>query len=205
MAKAKLESLKVGTRFKYGSKSAVVLDKMDDGVLCIVVGENYRAVFDKESSSNFAKSTLYHELHTAYLGQWLNEGADLHDFVEMKVDLKTNDGTGGYGICEVLFAPMTSIQYEKYKELIPSADDWEWTVTPSNSHRVQYIKSDGSLGNGNAYCSYNVRPLFKLKSDTEVEIGEVPENMTLEDAVQKLIDEYGVKEVLRVVSQINIW
>ena len=75
MAKAKLESLKVGTRFKYGSKSAVVLDKMDDGVLCIVVGENYRAVFDKESSSNFAKSTLYHELHE-YRKQLVNSYLD---------------------------------------------------------------------------------------------------------------------------------
>lgn len=123
----------------------------------------------------------------------------------MKVDLKTNDGTDGYGICEVLFAPITSIQYEIYKELIPSCEDWEWTATPSSSHRVQYIRSDGSFGNGNAYSSYNVRPLFKLKSDTKVEVEEEPENMTLEDAVQKLIDEYGVKEVLRVVSQINIW
>lgn len=96
-----------------------------------------------------------------------------------------------------MFAPITSIQHEKYKELIPSADDC-WTVLQSSSHRVQYIKSDASLRNGNVYCSYNVRPLFKLKSDTEVEIGEVPENMTLEDAVKKLIDGYGVKEVLRV-------
>lgn len=176
----KIKELNQGDKFEYGAKSAIVLDKMDDGVLCMVVDEKYKAAFDKANCNNFANSTLMTELHNDYLNQWINAGASLDDFVIMEVDLTADDGLDDYGSCECCLAPRTCDQHRKYRKLIPKYNGWEWTATPysvkSNGHAysVRYVGSDGSLyGSGfSAYHSGGVRPLFKLRFDTEVEIDD---------------------------------
>ena len=210
MTKCAIKNLNPGDRFGYGMKSAIVLDKMDNGVLCMVVDENYQCRFDKNRSNNFAESTLRTELNAHYMRQWIDEGANSRDFVEMEVDLTADDGIDDYGTCTCFFAPRTCDQHRKYRKLIPNCDDWEWTATPfstkSNDYScyVRVVDAGGSFSNGTACAAYWVRPLFKLKPDTEVEVDVTNgvEESSLMDVMRKLVNEHGFPEVMETLAKV---
>lgn len=214
--KIKVKELNPGDRFGYGMKSAIVLDKMDDGVLCMVVDENYQSEFDRNNNNNFAESTLRRELDSDYAQQWLNEGANFRDFEAMEVDLTADDGLDDYGTCTCFFAPRTCDQHRKYRKLIPNCDNWEWTATPwstksnGDACAVRCVCADGSLNDGIAYIMSLVRPLFKLKPDTEVEV-EIskykyyPEkSYSLVESMKSLINQYGTADVLETFTKILV-
>ena len=210
MTKCEIKNLNPGDRFGYGMKSAIVLDKMDDGILCMVVDEIYQCEFDKGNNNNFAASTLKTKLNTSYLEQWIDEGANIDDFVEMEVDLTADDGLDDYGTCKCYLAPRTCDQHRKHRKLIPNCDDWEWTVTPysvkSNgySFAVRIVYADGSLSYNYTYSTYWVRPLFKLKPDTEVEVDTTNgvEECCLVDTMRKLVDEHGFPVVMETLAKV---
>lgn len=214
--KIKVKELNPGDRFGYGMKSAIVLDKMDDGVLCMVVDENYQSEFDRNNSNNFAESTLRTELNVHYMRQWIDEGANANDFVEMEVDLTADDGLDDYGTCTCFFAPRTCDQHRKYRKLIPNCDNWEWTATPfstkSNdySYDVRHVYADGGLGDYYAYYTSWVRPLFKLKPDAEVEVEiskykyYTEKGCLLDESIKSLINQYGTADFLETFSNILV-
>ena len=210
MTKCEIKNLNPGDRFGYGMKSAIVLDKMDDGILCMVVDEIYQCEFDKDNNNDFASSTLKTKLNTSYLEQWIDEGANIDDFVEMEVDLTADDGLDDYGTCKCYLAPRTCDQHRKYRKLIPNCDDWEWTVTPYSvkskgySFAVRIVYADGSLSYNYTYSTYWVRPLFKLKPDTEVEIDTTNgvEECCLVDTMRKLVDEHGFPVVMETLAKV---
>ena len=210
MTKCAIKNLNPGDRFGYGMKSAIVLDKMDDGVLCMVVDENYKREFDENKSNNFVDSTLRTELNAHYMRQWIDEGANTNDFVVMEVDLTADDGLDDYGTCKCYLAPRTCDQHRKYRKLIPNCDDWEWTVTPwstksnSDSSAVRDVYTSGELGSSLAYCVSWVRPLFKLKPDTEVEVDVTNgvEESSLMDVMRKLVDEHGFPTVMETLAKV---
>lgn len=218
--KIKVKELNPGDRFGYGMKSAIVLDKMDDGVLCMVVDENYQCRFDKNESNNFAESTLRTELNVHYMRQWIDEGANPRDFVEMEVDLTADDGLDDYGTCKCYLAPRTCDQYRKYRKLIPKCDDLEFTATPwsaksnGDSRGVRIVDVSGRLLSYYVYNAYRVRPLFKLKPDVEVEV-EIskykyypeyyPEkSCSLDESIKSLINQYGTADFLETFSKILV-
>ena len=212
MTKCAIKNLNPGDRFGYGMKSAIVLDKMDDGVLCMVVDENYQCRFDEKKRNNFAESTLRTELNSRYMRQWIDAGADANGFVVMEVDLTADDGLDDYGTCKCYLAPRTCDQHRKYRKLISICDSWEWTATPystnSNgySYNVRDVGTDGSLNSNYACGTYWVRPLFKLKPDTEVEV-EIDitngvEECCLVDTMRKLLDEHGFPVVMETLAKV---
>ena len=214
--KIKLKELNPGDRFGYGMKSAIVLDKMDSGVLCMVVDELYQCEFDKNRSNNFAESTLRRKLDYDYAQQWLDEGANAIDFVVMEIDLTADDGLDDYGTCTCFFAPRTCDQHRKYRKLIPDCDDWEWTATPwdtkSNSDlsHVRAINDNGCIYDYYPSGTLRVRPLFKLRPDAEVE-GEIskhkyyPEkSCSLDESIKSLINQYGTADFLETFSKILV-
>lgn len=214
--KIKVKELNPGDRFGYGMKSAIVLDKMDDGVLCMVVDENYQIEFDRNNNNNFAESTLRTELNVHYMRQWIDEGANPRDFVEMEVDLTADDGLDDYGTCKCYLAPRTCDQHRKYRKLIPNCDNWEWTATPfstkSNDYSidVRAADTDGSIINADVDDTLWVRPLFKLKPDAEVEV-EIskykyyPEkSCSLDESIKSLINQYGTADFLEAFSKILV-
>lgn len=214
--KIKVKELNPGDGFGYGMKSAIVLDKMDDGVLCMVVDENYQSEFDRNNSNNFAESTLRTELNVHYVRQWLDEGANIDDFAEMEVDLTSDDGLDDYGTCTTYLAPRTCEQHRKYRKLIPDCDDWEWTATPystksnDNSYSVRYVYTDGSLYYSIAYGTSWVRPLFKLRPDAEVEVEiykykyYTEKSCSLDESIKSLINQYGTADFLETFSKILV-
>lgn len=212
MTKCAIKNLNPGDRFGYVMKSAIVLDKMDNGVLCMVVDENYQCRFDEKKRNNFAESTLRTELNSRYMRQWIDAGADANDFVVMEVDLTADDGLDDYGTCKCYLAPRTCDQHRKYRKLISICDSWEWTATPystkSNGYSsdVRDVYTDGSLDYTNAYNTRWVRPLFKLKPDAEVEV-EIDatnsvEESSLMDVMRKLVNEHGFPEVMETLAKV---
>lgn len=214
--KIKVKELNPGDRFGYGMKSAIVLDKMDDGVLCMVVDENYQCEFDKDNNNNFTASTLRRNLDSDYAQQWIDEGANPRDFVEMEVDLTADDGLDDYGTCKCYFAPRTCDQHRKYRKLIPNCDDWEWTATSwsaksnGDSCAVRSVYTDGSLNDGIASVMSLVRPLFKLKPDTEVEV-EISKYKcnsdnrgSLDESIKSLINQYGTADFIETFIKILV-
>lgn len=211
MTKCEIKNLNPGDRFGYGMKSAIVLDKMDDGILCMVVDEIYQCEFDKDNNNNFASSTLKIKLNISYLEQWIDEGANIDDFVEMEVDLTADDGLDDYGTCTIYLAPRTCDQHRKYRKLIPNNNHWEWTATPYSIESkgenlpARIVSSDGIVYECNTSCaSVSVRPLFKLKPDTEVEVDTTNgvEESSLMDTMRKLVDEHGFPVVMETLAKV---
>ncbi len=211
MTKCEIKNLNPGDRFGYGMKSAIVLDKMDDGILCMVVDEIYQCEFDKDNNNDFASSTLKTKLNTSYLEQWIDEGANIDDFVEMEVDLTADDGLDDYGTCTTYLAPRTCDQHRKYRKLIPNNNHWEWTATPYSIESkgenlpARIVSSDGIVYECNTSCaSVSVRPLFKLKPNTEVEVDTTNgvEESSLMDTMRKLVDEHGFPVVMETLAKV---
>ena len=210
MTKCAIKNLNPGDRFGYGMKSAIVLDKMDDGVLCMVVDELYQCEFDKNNNNNFTVSTLRRKLDFDYAQQWIDEGANSRDFVEMEVDLTADDGLDDYGTCKCYLVPRTCEQHRKYRKFIPNRENWEWTATPwdtkSNSDfsRVRAINDNGCIYDYYPSGTLRARPLFKLKPDAEVEVDTTNgvEECCLVDTMRKLVDEHGFPVVMETLAKV---
>lgn len=149
--------------------------------------------------------------------QWIDEGANANDFVEMEVDLTADDGLDDYGTCTCFFAPRTCDQHRKYRKLIPNNNHWEWTATPYSIESkgenlpVCFISSDGTVHECNTSCaSVSVRPLFKLKPDAEVEVEiskykyYTEKGCLLDESIKSLINQYGTADFLETFSNILV-
>lgn len=141
----------------------------------------------------------------------IDEGANIDDFVEMEVDLTADDGLDDYGTCTTYLAPRTCDQHRKYRKLIPNNNHWEWTATPYSIESkgenlpARIVSSDGIVYECNTSCaSVSVRPLFKLKPDTEVEVDTTNgvEESSLMDTMRKLVDEHGFPVVMETLAKV---
>lgn len=171
-----------GQHFIYGKKNCVVLEHMDDGILCMVLYEDFESAFG--GNNNFAESELRKKLNGEYLDEWVKDGADRESFVLMQVDLTANDGLKDYGDCECFLAPRTCDQHRKYRYLIPNPkESGEWTATAYSTNGngfsdVAYLVTDtGGLGISNVIVNvaHGVRPIFKLNPDAVI----VPDTITV--------------------------
>ena len=164
-----------GERFAYGNKKCMVLEHMDDGILCMVLDEDFESAFG--GNNNFAESELRKKLNGEYLDEWVKDGADRESFVLMQVDLTTNDGLKDYSSCKCFLAPRTCDQHRKYRNLIPnSKNTWEWTATAYStkangcSITAYQVSGAGGLSFGiTVFGAVGVRPLFKLNPESLVE------------------------------------
>lgn len=184
-----------GERFAYGNKKCMVLEHMDDGILCMVLDEDFESAFG--GNNNFAESELRKKLNGEYLDEWVKDGADRESFVLMQVDLTTNDGLKDYSSCKCFLAPRTCDQHRKYRYLIPNPKrNWEWTATAYStkangySLTVYQVTSAGALDISYFGVVYGVRPLFKLNPESlvecEIKIKTEWDNGTVEDAISHL-------------------
>lgn len=156
-----------GEHFTYGKKNCMVLEHMDDGILCMVLDEDFKSEFGE--TNNFAESKLRKKLNGKYLDEWVKSGANRESFMLMQVDLTANDGLKDYGICECFLAPRTCDQHRKYRHLIPSPKiDWEGEATAYSTKENGYFSIS-------ATHSFVVRPLFKLNPDAII----VPDTITV--------------------------
>ncbi len=209
--KVEIKMLNLEDKFVYGNKESIVLDNMEDGVLCMVLNEDLKCEFDRDNQNNFDKSTLKETLNSTYLDNWASDGADVNDFIEMQVDLTADDGLDDYGTCKCYLAPRTCDQHRKYRKLIPNNNHWEWTATPYSIESkgenlpARFVSSDGIVHECNTSCaSVSVRPFFKLKPDTEVEVDTTNgvEECCLVDTMRKLVDGHGFPVVMETLAKV---
>lgn len=176
-----ISKAKVGSFIVYGGLEWVVLDKTTKGVKVLSKHRLYSKAFDTDNHNNWAASTLRNELNNFNKGGWCcayekTSQINKKDLVEFERDLTTDDGITDYGKCRDYMSLLTCEEYRKYRELIPFADDWCWTITADSlvyDYYIRSVGSNGSLGINHACrSSYGVRPLCVLKSDTLVEVTE---------------------------------
>ena len=185
----KITKLSPGTIFNYAKEKFVVLEQMEDGVLCLLAQSKDSVPFHRDGGdfpNNYGMSTLKKDIEGPWLDNLIANGAKRSDLVPFDVDLRQADGSFGYGMLKGVYAaPLTLWQYGKYKDIIPlNEDDWWWLVTPL------YVKTPGSpycsssygstlaLGVYNDgywiddYCSYSygIRPALKLNSCLSVSL-----------------------------------
>lgn len=209
--KVEINSLNYGDKFMYGRKRAIVLDYTNDytlvarrGILCMVLDEDYRTEFDKDSNTCFSNSTLFKDLNGRYFEEWQDDGANPLDFVEMRVNLIADDGRKDFGNVGAFLAPRTCKQHREYREVIPECEQAEWTATAvttlPNFSAVRDVKTQGFLGYDNAKFTKIVRPLFKLKP--EVLVRMIEEDNGLAKEINELVELYGIANVVATVQSI---
>lgn len=209
--KVEINNLNCGDKFVYGRKRAIVLDDTDDytlgayrGILCMVLDEDYRTEFDRDSNTCFSNSTLFKDLNGRYFEEWQDDGANLLDFVEMRVNLIADDGRRDYENFGAFLSPRTCEQHKEYREVIPECEQSEWTATAvttlPNFSAVRDVKTQGFLGYDNAKFTKIVRPLFKLKP--EVLVRTIEEDNGLAKEINELVELYGIANVVATVQSI---
>ncbi len=171
--------VKVGSFIKYGGLDWVVLEHTKKGVKVLSKTLLFERAFDSDNKNNWAKSSLRKELKNFNTGGCCTAhenlvGVKKSDLVEFNRNLTTDDGMRDYGTCKDYISLISCEEYRKYRDLIPNADNWWWTLTGDSlvySYIVRDVGSGGTLGSNYAYIgSSGVRPLCILKPDTLVEI-----------------------------------
>lgn len=172
----KVKKLEPGELFKFAGFKWVKLDDVEFGAKCIAADKVEDQAFDTEDRNNWKESTLREYLNNDFLEYLYDEGAKPEDFLTIVSDLTADDGLKDYGTSEDKIALISCDDYRKYRSLIPMIDSWWWTITPwscnpSISYNVRGVYTSGALDYYSAYYGhYGVRPLVKLRHETEVEV-----------------------------------
>lgn len=168
MGAIKVMEVAAGKTVKVAGMMWVVLDHIEGkGTLCLMEDILEERAFhneDKEGCNNWANSSLREYLNSEFAARLLDR-----QLAEMEVDLTSDDGMKNYGKTKDYIALLTADQYRKYREFIPSADDWWWLVTPwtcnsANSCGVRNVSTGGTLYISNAcFGDSGVRPALIFK------------------------------------------
>lgn len=168
----KLSDLKQGARFVYGGVEWVKLGtEIAGGVLSLTAEPVIERAFDEENCNDWRESSLRWELNENFLDELIREGADRAAFLEFDSDLTADDGMTDYGCATDKIALLSCDLYRKYRNVIPRAGNWCWTLTPwtcdpEYSDSVRGVYYYGMLNNHSAVKNYfGVRPLCNLKDD----------------------------------------
>ena len=178
--KVRLDELNPGGRFRYGGVEWVKLDGMGDASLCLATECVTKKAFDEANDNDWRTSSLREWLNNhnraeydgGFLGQLIESGgAKMEDFAFFRSDLTADDGMRDYGVADDIISLLSCDLYRKYRDAIPSVDDWCWTLTPwtciaAYSYNVRGVNASGTLAGTYAFNgSRGVRPLCNLKSD----------------------------------------
>lgn len=96
----KITKLSPGTIFNYAKEKFVVLEQMEDGVLCLLAQSKDSVAFHRDGGdfpNNYGMSTLKKDIEGPWLDNLIANGAKRSDLVPFDVDLRQADGSFGYG------------------------------------------------------------------------------------------------------------
>ena len=110
----KFRGLKIGDTFELAELTWKILDRTDKGIVCLA--ERIKDSFNFGLNNDWKESSLR---------KYLNK-----DFYENLVD---EIGQKEYGKCEDKVSIISLDEYRKYRELIPNAEYWWWTLTPDST------------------------------------------------------------------------
>lgn len=122
-----------------------------------------------------------------------------------------------YGTATDKIALLSDGLYRQFRQFIPQAETWCWTLTPWTCNPeynafVRYVLSSGTLDYGNAYYGdWGVRPLCYLESSILVSVIGEEENTAEQrektvqeaaEAVMETLGEYGAAYWVEVLTRV---
>lgn len=173
---AAINTLGAGSIFNYGGIRWILLEHARNAALCLAADLlPDEKPFDAEGNNDWAGSSLCAYLNGDFMKELVAAGADADAFVEMVVDLTSDDGLDDYGTDRCKIALISDAQYRRFRKIIPNANNWWWTITPFStakngySRRARIVYTSGALNSNSAWSgSDGVRPLCNLKSSIMV-------------------------------------
>lgn len=149
--------IKDGEHFTYKGIEFIRLGKEQGGILCITAKIWKTLPFDKDGCNNFKKASICKVLNNEF-----RPLLDDNDLLTYQMDLTADNGDKAYGSLCVHAGLLSADLYRKYRDYIPSYNDWVWLCTPwycsGSAYGVRYVNSDGTLHYYNAYYAGGVVP-----------------------------------------------
>lgn len=173
---AAINTLGAGSIFNYGGIRWILLEHARNAALCLAADLlPDEKPFDAEGNNDWAGSSLRAYLNGDFMKELVAAVADADAFVEMVVDLTSDDGLDDYGTDRCKIALISDAQYRRFRKIIHNANNWWWTITPFStakngySRTARFVSTSGALNSDDAWRGdYGVRPLCNLKSSIMV-------------------------------------
>lgn len=163
----KFRGLKIGDTFELAELTWKILDRTDKGIVCLA--ERIKDSFNFGLNNDWKESSLRKYLNKDFYENLVDEIGEDH-VVTFERDLISLDGQKEYGKCEDKVSIISLDEYRKYRELIPNAEYWWWTLTPDSTKcngDTSWIRIVSPSGNFNGYdygSSDGVRPFCIFSS-----------------------------------------
>lgn len=159
--------IEIGTTKNIGGEEFIILDALENGVLCLSKDFAYTDTMFDSDSNNYANSSIRKLLNTEYFKK-LADAVGEENIIETEIDLTSDDGLDDYGKVTDKVGLLTADMYRKYNRIIEKypVDDWWWLATPwSTPHRdysfsVRCVCDDGSLFSGDCDFGFGARPFL---------------------------------------------
>ena len=160
-------NIEIGKTITVSGEEFIVLDKVDNGVLCLSKDFVYRSTMFDKDTNNYANSKIRKMLNTEYLSKIASVIGE-ENIIATEIDLTSDDGLDDYGKVTDKVGLLTVDMYRKYNRIIEKypVNDWWWLATPwSTPHRgwkysVRCVSYDGTLNYYNCLNIYGVRPFL---------------------------------------------
>lgn len=163
----KFRGLKIGDTFELAELTWKILDRTDKGIVCLA--ERIKDSFNFGLNNDWKESSLRKYLNKDFYENLVDEIGEDH-VVTFERDLISLDGQKEYGKCEDKVSIISLDEYRKYRELIPNAEYWWWTLTPDSTKCngdtswIRIVSPSGSIDDGNCNGGDGVRPLCIFSS-----------------------------------------
>lgn len=130
LAGRSFKGLNVGDTFELTGLTWKILDITDNGYVCLAD----RLKDDRRfgSNNNWTGSGIRSYLNGDFY-KMLCEEIGEEKIVKFERDLLSLDGQKEYGKCEDMVSIISFDEYRKYRELIPNAGYYWWTLTPDST------------------------------------------------------------------------
>lgn len=149
--------IKDGEHFTYKGIEFIRLGKEQGGILCITAKIWKTLPFDKDGCNNFEKASIFKTLNNEFCSL-----LDDNDLLTYQMDLTADNGDKAYGSLFVHVGLLSADLYRKYRDYIPSYNDWVWLCTPwycsGVADVVRVVNADGALSSGGARGQNGVVP-----------------------------------------------
>ena len=167
----KFDDIKVGEIITVADIDFIVLDKIDDEVICLTKDFVYNITQFDSNTNNYANSSIRKELNEEFAQKLIDE-VGKRGLCDIEVDLTSLDGLYDYGKVTDKVGLLTFDMYRKYSHIIekyPINHWWFLATSWSTPHRryssiVCCVDNDGSVDCCNCSISYGVRPVCIFSS-----------------------------------------
>lgn len=160
-------NIKIGEIKEIAGEEFIILDILENGVLCLSRSFAYENTQFDSNTNNYANSKIRETLNTEYLKK-IADVIGEENIVEAEIDLTSDDGLDDYGKVTDKVGLITADMYRKYNRIIEKhpVNDWWWLSTPWSTPRrcysftVRCVYDDGALNDNYCSCSNGVRPFL---------------------------------------------